>query len=888
MGFHVQAESYKVERPAVYMMEFWEEHTLEFYDQPPSIKLAYKDKKGRNRGHWYTPDYFVIRTNEIGWEEWKTEDELKRRSEENPNLFVFGEDKQWHCPPADRYAADLGLVFRVRSSNEINYILYRNLRFLRSYYHPDCPPSNVIAAEAITATVAKEPGIRLDILLKRKETREADEVYKLIASGQIYANLGGYPLAEPDRVQLFESREIAQSYLYVSHASIIPRDASAKRMSLDVNQTVDWDGKPWQVINIGDTQTSLLRIGDGMKDNNERLVVLSNSMVQQLVQSNQIKVLVEPGQTGLAPEANRIWLGASKEDLREANRRFEIIAPLITGQGTGQATERKVSVEGTSSRTIRKWILNFRQAEQKYGWGYIGLLNAYKKSGNRTQKMADSTQEAIEYFITTQYETVKGKSKKQVYAEFRQSCIERGITPVSYATFLNKIRTRSGYKQTKAREGSRAAYPLEQMRWELTMTTPRHGDRPWECVHIDHAKLPILICSSTTGKVLGRPWLTLATDANSRRVCASYVTFDPPSYRSDMMVLRDTVRRFNRLPETIIVDQGSDFESVYFDSILAYYWCDKLTRPGSKPRYGSIIERLFGVTKRQFVYNLRGNTWLLRNIRRVSMDVNPKRFAVWTLDRFCARLEQFLFEYYDNKQHPSLGQSPREAYMQGMAQGGWRRHQHIAYNEDFLIVTLPSTSKGTAKVQPNRGVKINYHWYWAEELRDPEVENTQVAVRYDPFDVSFAYAYVRGAWVRCISKYAAILAGRTERQIMILTSELRKQNQNYARRYITDTSIVALIRSAEGEELLLAQEMRDHELKQAVTSLTGKRIEDTMGILTGEESPSIRSKGTLDFEPASGGSSNLSLPSSPKHMETRAAQEVDELVKEYSEYYDAD
>jgi hypothetical protein len=38
-----------------------------------------------------------------------------------------------------------------------------------------------------------------------------------------------------------------------------------------------------------------------------------------------------------------------------------------------------------------------------------------------------------------------------------------------------------------------------------------------------------------------------------------------------------------------------------------------------------------------------------------------------------------------------------------MAQTGNRSHHKITYDRDFLILTLPSTRKGTAKVTPGRG-----------------------------------------------------------------------------------------------------------------------------------------------------------------------------------------
>ncbi|MGA9379252.1 MAG: Tn7 transposase TnsA N-terminal domain-containing protein [Phormidium sp.] len=77
MGVTIQFESHRVELPVIYQLEH-DEDVLEFYDQPPQIKLDYQAKNGRKLGVLHTPDLFVIRTNSAGWEECKTEQDLKK------------------------------------------------------------------------------------------------------------------------------------------------------------------------------------------------------------------------------------------------------------------------------------------------------------------------------------------------------------------------------------------------------------------------------------------------------------------------------------------------------------------------------------------------------------------------------------------------------------------------------------------------------------------------------------------------------------------------------------------------------------------------------------------------------------------------------------------
>jgi hypothetical protein len=50
--------------------------------------------------------------------------------------------------------------------------------------------------------------------------------------------------------------------------------------------------------------------------------------------------------------------------------------------------------------------------------------------------------------------------------------------------------------------------------------------------------------------------------------------------------------------------------------------------------------------------------------------------------------------------------------------------------------------------QPGLGVKIRYFYYWSDEMRDPELEKTEVPVCYDPDDLGVAFARLRNRWVQ--------------------------------------------------------------------------------------------------------------------------------------------
>ena len=79
MGVIIQFESHRNELALIYCMEY-DPNVLEYYDQPPKIKLQYEALNGRKIVVLHTPDFFVIRRNCAGWEECKTAVELELKA----------------------------------------------------------------------------------------------------------------------------------------------------------------------------------------------------------------------------------------------------------------------------------------------------------------------------------------------------------------------------------------------------------------------------------------------------------------------------------------------------------------------------------------------------------------------------------------------------------------------------------------------------------------------------------------------------------------------------------------------------------------------------------------------------------------------------------------
>lgn len=807
MSFSIQFESHTVELPFIYEVEH-SDSVLEYYDQPNLVKLDYMSQvngKDKRKVFNSTPDFFVIYDDYGCWVECKPEAKLLELSLEDPYRYYKDEDGCWRCPPGEQYAESLNLQFKVFSSEQIDWVLLRNIKFLEAYFINNYEVTED-QIENVLSIIKEHQGIELDVLLENTDELKisSDVVNTLIASNSIYVDLKKYVLAEPQYTHVFSDYDTACAFVHLENAETDVSANMSHGCVLEIGRSLVWDGKDWEILNVGSSNVSLR--------SQQNTVDLTYSQIESYVQ--QGKIIGSKHADTLNAKVQEEMIKASRDDLMVANKRLRIITPYLHGESPES--------EDTPLRTIRSWIEQYRHAQQAYGNGYLGLLPRDRDKGNRNSRLPEKTKKLIEEWVKEKYETFKQSKKAEVYGDFLIECDLKGIEGCSYKTFVKAVNSRPIHEQEKNRKGEKAAYRFESFYLEYSLTNIRHGDRPFEIGHIDHTELDIELIDSVTKKVLAKPYGTLLTDGCTRRILAVYVTFDPPSYRSCMMVLRECVKRFSRLPETIVVDGGKEFSSVYFETVLSAFGSGKKERPASKPKFGSTIERIFGTTNTRFIDNLTGNTQITKNVRQITKKNNPKKLAIWNIANFTERLKQFAYEVYDSMSHPALrNQSPREAFLLGLKRTGDRTGMMIPYDETFRILTMPTSEKGTAKVEPGRGFKNYYNYYWSDAFKHPDVEGKQVPIRYDPYNIGIAYAYVNKHWVKCMSDYFAVFNGKTEKQINIASNEIKKQYQQHGKQFRMDIKILAnFLRNCESDELLL-QQIKDNEVHSTVTVLSG-------------------------------------------------------------------
>ena len=836
MGVTIQFESHTCELPVIYTLEYIESDVREYYDQPYTFMIEYVNRKGRKVHVAYTPDFFIIHDTFIEFIECKTEDDLRKMMTDRPGFFVLNKDGLWHCPPVEKALARYGFRHRVISSAEIDITLYNNVIFFEDYLHVNTAPVSSQIKSSVLQVVEVASRITLEELLNLTFTLggTADDIHTLIARGDLYVNLSAELIEDRKYVWVYLDKEAAELHrpkdLYFDYARA--KYTTIKEGARFVFN--DPTNKTFRVVLVGENKIY-------MESEDGATPCLSLSHFERLVRDGELKCLDFDSVSYQENEALRIINSATKKATEKANFIKRIMERHFAGLPL---------TEEVSERTFGYWKSRWMTGQKLYGSGYAGVIFDYGARGDRkTIKIHPDALDEMNRLIETDYENNVAQGMFAVWSKLVLWCEEHvpKIKEPCYQTFIRYIKKRPQFLQALKRLGHRAAYALQPYYPWLEKDTPPHGSRPFQVVHIDHTELDIEVVHPETGEISGRPQLTLMLDAFSRRILAIYLTLDPPSYRSDMMVIRECARKWGYLPQTIIVDGGSDFRSTYFQMLMGAFDITVKYRPKHEPRFGCVIERVFGITNTEFLHLLTGNTKLRRKGRQVSRSHDPSRLAAWTMDALDESLCDWAYNCYDTEPHGTLKRSPRDVFESTLKLTGERRHRILPFDYEFLILTMPSTKKGTAKVQNGGCVKINYDYYQCNELES--LVGSVVEVRFDPVNILYAYVRIEDKWVRCACKKYQNLTRMTERDRKLYSDEECQRKRGFAKG-LRDRALERALK-------LRKDKTKEEELIEARKRARSRAMQN--------EEPIRRVLGTFfeDFMPQLSPSANHNTPTHP-------------------------
>lgn len=448
---------------------------------------------------------------------------------------------------------------------------------------------------------------------------------------------------------------------------------------------------------------------------------------------------------------NKDLSGIADEDWQIAEKRYAAIKPLIDKSSPGRnLVEERAAEIGCDTATLYRWL-------QRYNaYGVVSALIPQQRGWTTGKRRIPVEAETlIEKVINDFYLTPQRPSAQKAVIEVKRRCLEQGIKAPSPDTIRNRISRISEKAHLRGR-----GYK-EQAKNKFLPAAGRfpNADYPLSVVQIDHTPADIILVDDVFRKPIGRPWITLAIDVNTRMVTGYYLSFDPPSETSvAMCVAQSMIPKEEWLslhkveaswpvwgtPKTIHVDNGADFRSNNFQQSCTMYGIHLEFRPVKQPKYGGHIERLLGTLLRE-IHGLPGTTFSSIKDRD---GYDSDKHAAITKSEFEEWLVTLICKIYHQKLHTSIGMTPLRKWEIGIF--GNQEEQGIgmpARPTDRLSILLDFLPSFKRTVQ-TFGVTIDGLTYYAEALRpwinmiEPGTKKKQtLTFRRDPRDISSVWFY---------------------------------------------------------------------------------------------------------------------------------------------------
>jgi putative transposase len=422
----------------------------------------------------------------------------------------------------------------------------------------------------------------------------------------------------------------------------------------------------------------------------------------------------------------------------EARRRAEVIRPLAERDHRPRSmVQAAAAALGLSERQTYTLLRRCREAG-----GELTALVPGRSSGGRSRpRTAPASEAALRRVVQEVYLTPQRPTAAEVAREVAGRCHTEKLRPPSSSTVRRRLRSLPLAERRKRGEEHPEAKPV-------------HGHAPsvrfpLDLVQVDHTPMDLILVDPLDREPIGRPWLTVAIDVQSRCIAGFHIALDAPSAvsvglclthvamdKTPWLALREVEADWpvQGKPRRIGVDNGADFHSAAFERGCEQHGISIDWRPPGRPQFGGVVERVIG-TLMGLVHGLPGTTF--SNVgQRGSYDSD--KAACLTLEELERWLAVAVAKYYHLRPHEGLdGQAPLRRWQDGMAaltmEGGSIPvpRDLRAYLVDFLPVLRRSLQRD--------GLTIDHVTYFRSALRAWITARNRpgpLLVRRDPRDLS--------------------------------------------------------------------------------------------------------------------------------------------------------
>lgn len=736
-GCAVPAKNRTLHGSAIKWHEF-DRTILEYYANVDTFTVDTLDETGRvvNRNQ-HTIDFLVLANDDPYLEDWREESQLLTLERKDNERYVkvgryYRDDNAgWHDREVESLCASVGLRHVLRTSRDIPRLFLENMRYLDAFIDARTPLLASDTQQTLRNILSDGPVSYRCLLEEHKLS--ADVIMSAITQDVVYIDLFATRLSDLDSLYLFRDAETEKAYRLLW-------DASAQRGSVPLplpglgvlkpGSRLQYGGREWEVIlsTTGSRAEYLFFSADGHQ----------MSLPAEEAEALYAELASPEERTALIEKKKRRQISdMSRTQVAKATMKLKAV---LTGTPAGSASTTRLAIRIVKNAST---LLD----------AFVTLGGRDSDKGSRAPRLPADTEQIAKDKIEKYYNGPDAPSASKAFRSYIEQCGER-VPAMSFPTFLLRI---DKYGKERARGGARAEYRAADIPLYLDIREPVHGLFPHEVLYIDHTQVNLFL-DGPHHEDWGKSWLTCGRDGHVPRVRAFYLDMRAPSQAAVLMILRDYVRRWKRLPRIIVVDGGKEFECGAFGYFCDTFAIDVRYRATEKPRGGAPIESLFGVTEEELIDGLEGNSIQLKHPRLISPTQLPNERRRWRFESLYQAFESYLFEARPNVVHARLGITPLEYERIRLQETGEREHMTVAFDGNLLLLTSTYPPRHSHKVYPHRGIWEAGDYYWHPDMS--ALGGRLLEVRVEEWCANVIYVNTGKKWLTAIKRVVEPYLGR--------------------------------------------------------------------------------------------------------------------------------
>lgn len=485
--------------------------------------------------------------------------------------------------------------------------------------------------------------------------------------------------------------------------------------------------------------------------------------VVDLVSATQVLIKAENGKyktvsaTELSPDLAQALSPIPDLGVIEPNkweRAIEIynaIEPLVVmgfKSRTRTDVQKVADSVGKNIATIYRWL------EAYEATGLVSSLIRKPRKDSGKKRLDERVEEIIHNTIESFYLTAQVRTPTKTAFEVRKVCIQNNLPPPDATTVRSRIFEISEEYRMRRRRGSKAA----DERFEPIRGSFPGADYPLAVVQIDHTPFDAIAVDDENRKATQRPFLTIATDVDSKMCVGFYLSLDHPGgLATGLCMSRAILGKESYLASLgldhlswpcwgvmtrVHTDNAKEFRGSLLGRAAKQYGIIAERRPKGRPKYGGTVERAFRTYMHEVHNELPGTTF--SNVQE-KLDYDSEGRAVMTFDALEKWFTLFILGVYHQTPHDGNdGLPPIVKWERGIFGTETTRGTGIPMrvpDEDRLKIDFMPFIMRTVQ---EYGIRLLGIPYWTDALRQfihavsPESRNLkkQFVCRYDPRDLS--------------------------------------------------------------------------------------------------------------------------------------------------------